>query len=317
VVVHTGAKAVMVDICTDDFNISMDKIREAITPNTKVIMPVDVSGFPCDYHKIHSLVEEFKGLFEPSNEKQRKLGRILIASDAAHSFGAKYKSRKSGSLADITGFSFHAVKNLTTGEGGAVCFNLPDSFNHEEIYKEFVIITLQGQSKDALAKSQKGGWKYDVLEPGYKCNMTDIQAAMGLIELERYEENLSRRKAIFKAYDQTFSSKDWAITPPHIDDIRESSYHLYLLRISNITETQRDTIIQKIVEKEVSVNVHFQPLPLLTAYKNMGYSIENYPEAYDKYKTEISLPVYFDLSDSDVKQVIDAVVTSVQSVLNV
>jgi dTDP-4-amino-4,6-dideoxygalactose transaminase len=317
VVVHTGAKAVMVDISKDDFNISIDKIKEAITPNTKVIMPVDVSGLPCDYQEIFSLVEEFKGMFKPTNEKQRKLGRILIASDAAHSFGAIYKRRKSGSLADITGFSFHAVKNLTTGEGGAVCFNLPENFNHEEIYKEFSIITLHGQSKDALAKSQKGGWKYDVLEPGYKCNMTDIQAAMGLIELERYEENLSRRKAIFKSYDEAFSSKDWAITPPHIDDIRESSYHLYLLRINDITETQRDTIIQKIVEKEVSVNVHFQPLPLLTAYKNMGYSIENYPEAYDKYKTEISLPVYFDLSVSDVKQVIDAVVTSVQSVLNV
>jgi len=315
VVVHTGAKAVMVDIGKDDFNISIDKIKEAITPNTKVIMPVDVSGFPCDYQEIFSLVEEFKALFQPSNEKQKRLGRILIASDAAHSFGATYKSKKSGSLADITCFSFHAVKNLTTGEGGAVCFNLPEIFNHEEIYKEFAIITLHGQSKDALAKSQKGGWRYDVIEPGYKCNMTDIQAAMGLVELERYEENLSRRKAIFSSYNQAFSSENWAITPRYIDEEKESSYHLYLLRINGITESQRDSIIQKIFEKEVSVNVHFQPLPLLTAYKNLGYSIENYPEAFNKYKTEISLPVYFNLSDADVNQVIDAVISSVHSVL--
>ena len=315
VVVHTGAKAVMVDIGKDDFNISIDKIKEAITPNTKVIMPVDVSGFPCDYNKLHSLVNEFKAIFQAANDKQRKLGRILIASDAAHSFGATYQGKKSGALTDITCFSFHAVKNLTTGEGGAVCFNLPESFNHEEIYKEFAIITLHGQSKDALAKSQKGGWKYDVLEPGYKCNMTDIQAAMGLIELERYEENLARRKAIFKLYDEAFSSEEWALTPRSIDEEKESSYHLYLLRINGITETQRDSIIQKIVEKEVSVNVHFQPLPLLTAYKNLGYSIENYPEAFNKYKVEISLPVYFNLSDANVKQVIDAVISSVHSIL--
>lgn len=315
VVLHTGAKPVMVDIDTEDFNISIAKIREAITPRTKVIMPVDISGFPCDYDAIYKLVEEFKGEFIPKNEKQEKLGRILIAADAAHSFGADYKGKKSGALADATCFSFHAVKNLTTAEGGAVCFNLPDDFDHEEIYKEFCIKILHGQSKDALAKTVKGAWRYDVLEPGYKCNMTDIQAAIGLVELERYNENLSRRKAIFKAYDAAFEQESWSITPKYFDESRETCYHLYLLRIANVTESQRDAIIQEIFELDVAVNVHFQPLPLLTAYKSLGYSIDNYPEGYLKYASEISLPVYFNLTDEQVKTVIDAVKSAVKKIL--
>jgi dTDP-4-amino-4,6-dideoxygalactose transaminase len=315
VVLHTGAKPVMVDIGSEDFNISIAKIREAITPRTKVIMPVDISGFPCDYDAIYKLVEEFKGEFIPKNEKQEKLGRILIAADAAHSFGADYKGKKSGALADATCFSFHAVKNLTTAEGGAVCFNLPDDFNHEEIYKEFCIKILHGQSKDALAKTVKGAWRYDVLEPGYKCNMTDIQAAIGLVELERYNENLSRRKAIFKAYDAAFEQESWSITPKYIDESRETCYHLYLLRIANVTESQRDAIIQEIFELDVAVNVHFQPLPLLTAYKSLGYSIDNYPEGYLKYASEISLPVYFNLTDEQVETVIDAVKSAVKKIL--
>jgi dTDP-4-amino-4,6-dideoxygalactose transaminase len=315
VVLHTGAKPIMVDIGSEDFNISITKIREAITPRTKVIMPVDISGFPCDYDAIYKLVEEFKGEFIPKNEKQEKLGRILIAADAAHSFGADYKGKKSGALADATCFSFHAVKNLTTAEGGAVCFNLPDDFDHEEIYKEFCIKILHGQSKDALAKTVKGAWRYDVLEPGYKCNMTDIQAAIGLVELERYNENLSRRKAIFKAYDAAFEKESWSITPKYFDESRETCYHLYLLRIANVTESQRDAIIQEIFELDVAVNVHFQPLPLLTAYKSLGYSIDNYPEGYLKYASEISLPVYFNLTDEQVKTVIDAVKSAVKKIL--
>ncbi|MFM7682919.1 MAG: DegT/DnrJ/EryC1/StrS family aminotransferase [Bacteroidota bacterium] len=315
VVIHTGAKPVMVDIGTDDFNISIAKIRESITPRTKVIMPVDISGFPCDYDALYKLAEEFKSEFIPNNEKQEKLGRILIAADAAHSFGATYKGKMSGSLADVTCFSFHAVKNLTTAEGGTVCFNLPDSFDHEEIYKEFCIKILHGQSKDALAKTVKGAWRYDVLEAGYKCNMTDIQAAIGLVELERYEENLSRRKDIFKAYDVAFKHEDWAITPKYIDENRETCYHLYLLRIDNVSESERDAIIQEIFEQDVAVNVHFQPLPLLTAYKNLGYSIENYPEAYLKYAAEISLPVYFNLTDDQVQIVINVVKKAVRTVL--
>lgn len=315
VVLHTGAKPVMVDISEADFNISVEKIRAAITPRTKVIMPVDISGFPCDYDSIYKIVNECKDQFQANNEMQEKLGRILIAADAAHSFGATYKGKMSGSLADATCFSFHAVKNLTTAEGGAVCFNLPDSFDHEEIYKEFCIKILHGQSKDALAKTVKGAWKYDVLEAGYKCNMTDIQAAIGLIELERYDENLSRRKTIFEAYDAAFSTEDWAITPTYKDANRDTCYHLYLLRIANVTETQRDAIIQEIFEQDVAVNVHFQPLPLLTAFKNLGYSIDDYQQAYLKYASEISLPVYYNLTDEQVETVIAAVKNAVKLVL--
>jgi dTDP-4-amino-4,6-dideoxygalactose transaminase len=316
VVLHTGAKAVMVDINKDDFNIALDKIEAAITPKTKVIMPVDISGFPCDYEEIMDCVKKHSSIFEPSNKKQKKLGRILIAADSAHSFGAEYQNKRSGSLADISCFSFHAVKNLTTAEGGAVCFNLPEGFDHQEIYKEFVTITLHGQSKDALAKTKKGAWKYDVVVPGYKCNMTDIQAAIGLVELDRYAENLARRKEIFDAYDTNFSKKKWALLPPHKNSKKTSSHHLYLLRIKDITEEQRDDIIQEISNQNVSVNVHFQPLPLLTAYKNLGYKIEEFPIAHHKYQTEISLPVYYNLDNSQVRQVMDAVISSVEKIIN-
>lgn len=315
VVIHTGAKPVMVDISSDDFNISLEKIKAAITPRTKVIMPVDISGYPCDYNAIYAIVEAAKSIFKAKNDNERKLGRILIAADAAHSFGAKYDGKRSGCLADITCFSFHAVKNLTTAEGGAVCFNLPNTFDHDEIYKEFCIKILHGQSKDALAKTVKGAWRYDVLEPGFKCNMTDLQAAIGLVELERYEENLERRKQIFEAYDAAFKPENWAITPVYKSDNRETCYHLYLLRIANVSEAQRDAIIQEIFEQDVAVNVHFQPLPLLTAYKERGYSIDDYPEAYLKYAAEISLPVYYNLSDEQVNTVISAVKYAVKLVL--
>lgn len=315
VVIHTGAKPVMVDISSDDFNISLEKIKAAITPRTKVIMPVDISGYPCDYNAIYAIVEAAKSIFKAKNDNERKLGRILIAADAAHSFGAIYDGKRSGCLADITCFSFHAVKNLTTAEGGAVCFNLPNTFDHDEIYKEFCIKILHGQSKDALAKTVKGAWRYDVLEPGFKCNMTDLQAAIGLVELERYEENLERRKQIFEAYDAAFKPVNWAITPVYKSDNRETCYHLYLLRIANVSEAQRDAIIQEIFEQDVAVNVHFQPLPLLTAYKERGYSIDDYPEAYLKYAAEISLPVYYNLSDDQVNTVISAVKISVKLVL--
>ena len=315
VVLHTGATPVMVDISGEDFNISVEKINAAITEKTKVIMPVDISGYPCDYDAIYALVEANRTLFSPSNEKQEKLGRILVAADAAHSFGATYKGKVSGAIADVTCFSFHAVKNLTTAEGGAICFNLPVGFDHEEIYKEFCIKILHGQSKDALAKAQKGAWRYDVLEPGFKCNMTDLQAAIGLIELERYQENLDRRKTIFDAYDDGFKQTSWAITPVHQTVDKKTCYHLYQLRIADVSEEQRDAIIQEIFEQDVSVNVHFQPLPLLTAYKNLGYKMDDYPEAWNKYSTEISLPVYFNLSDGQVQQVINAVKTAVLKIL--
>lgn len=315
VVLHTGATPVMVDISEEDFNISIEKINAAITERTKVIMPVDISGYPCDYDAIYQIVEANRSRFQAANEKQKKLGRILVAADAAHSFGASYKGKVSGAIADVTCFSFHAVKNLTTAEGGAICFHLPEGFDHEEIYKEFCIKILHGQSKDALAKAQKGAWRYDVMEPGFKCNMTDLQAAIGLIELERYQENLDRRKSIFDAYDAAFQRTTWALTPLHQTADKQTCYHLYQLRIADVSEEQRDAIIQEIFEQDVSVNVHFQPLPLLTAYKNLGYKMADYPEAWKKYSTEISLPVYFNLTDKQVQQVISAVIHSVQKVL--
>ncbi len=317
VIVHSGAKPVMVDINEEDFNISVDAIRKAITPKTKAIIAVDIAGFPCDYDAIMDLVNEaeIQQQFRPGSENQEKLNRILIISDSAHSFGATYKGKRSGSLTDISSFSFHAVKNLTTAEGGALCFNLPEGFDHDAIYKEFNTLILHGQNKDALAKTQKGNWRYDVEEPGFKCNMTDIQAAIGLVELERYQENLDRRKEIFRQYDAAFANETWALAPLHTTSEKVSSYHLYLLRIDGITEPQRDQIMQLIFDQDVSVNVHFLPLPTLTAYKKRGYKMSDYPETWNKYHNEITLPVYFDLSDENVQIVIAAVKSAVESVV--
>lgn len=317
VIIHSGAKPVMVDINPDDFNISVDAIKKAITPRTKAIIAVDIAGFPCDYEAIYKVINDtaIKAQFKANNALQEQLGRILLISDAAHSFGAKVGNKVAGSLADITTFSFHAVKNLTTAEGGAICFDLPESFNHDEIYKLFCTMILHGQNKDALAKTQKGNWRYDVEEPGFKCNMTDLQAAIGLVELERYQENLDRRKAIFKLYDQAFQDETWAQTPRYEYRNNVSSYHLYQLRINGATESQRDAIMQAIFDQDVSVNVHFLPLPTLTAYKKRGYKMEDYPETWNKYANEISLPVYFNLTDDQVKTVVNAVKYAVKSVL--
>jgi len=318
VIFHSGATPVMVDINEGDFNLNVEKVKAVITPKTKAIMAVDIGGLPADYDELMTLINEkqIKTQFSPKNEKQEKLGRILLLSDAAHSFGAKYKEKRSGSLADISSFSFHAVKNLTTAEGGALCFNLPDSFNHDEIYKEFNTKILHGQNKDALAKTQKGNWKYDVIEPGFKCNMTDIQAAIGLVELGRYQENLERRKEIFDAYFDAFSQEEWANNPVYETEDKTSSYHLYLLRINDISEEQRDAIMQEIFNEDVSVNVHFQPLPRLTAYKNLGYKVDDYPEAYLSFANEISLPVYYDLTEEQVQKVIETVKNAVNTVIN-
>jgi len=318
VVVHCGAKVVFVDINMNDFNISVDKIKEAITSKTKVIMPVDFAGWPVDFDQINALVKdkEITSLFNANNENQVKLGRILVLSDAAHSIGAEYKNKKTGSCADVTVFSFHAVKNLTTAEGGAICFNLPAEFDSEELYKFFNTLILHGQNKDALAKTQKGNWRYDIIEAGYKANMTDIQASIGLKELEVYEKDmLVRRKKIFEQYHEAFNSCEWAELPCFENDEKKSSYHLYPLRIKNISESVRDQIIQKIFDKDVSVNVHFQPIPLFSFYKGLGYDIKDYPIAFDNYSREISLPVYYDLTDNMVKEVINAVINSVNEVL--
>lgn len=317
IVVHCGAKPVMVDIDPKDFNISVAEIKKHITSKTKVIIPVDISGWPADYSEINDLVksQEIKKMFQPQTPEQEKLGRILVMSDAAHSIGAIYEGKRHGATTDVSVFSFHAVKNLTTAEGGAVCLNLPENFDCDAIYANLNMKSLHGQSKDALAKSQVGAWRYDVMEPGFKCNMMDIQAAIGLVELERYEENLQRRKEIFAFYMNAFKNKSWAITPSFKNDQKESSYHLFCLRIKGATETQRDAIMQGIFDRGVSVNVHFQPLPLLTVYKSRNYKMEDYPEAWAKYENEISLPVYFDLTDENLKTVTGAVIAAVESVI--
>ena len=316
VVVHCGATVIFVDV-TDDFNISLQAIRKAITSKTKVIMPVDIAGWPCDYDALNSLVREpgIQALFNPVSREQIELKRILILSDAAHSIGGKYKGKQVGNLTDITVYSFHAVKNLTTAEGGAVCLNLPEPFDHEEIYRYLNAKSLHGQTKDALAKTQIGSWRYDIIEPGYKYNMTDIQASMGIIELERYEcDMLVRRKAIFHRYSKALVNFSWAELPVYESQERTSSYHAFLLRIKGISEDLRDQVIQEIFKREVAVNVHFVPLPMMTYYKNCGYRISDYPVAFDNYSREISLPVYYSLTDEMVDMVIDAVVVSVQIV---
>lgn len=313
VVNHSGAKLVLVDVNEDDFNINIQNIKNAITKNTKVIMPVDIGGLPCDYKAIHELINspEIKSLFTPNNELQEKLGRILILSDSAHSFGGSTNGVMAGALTDVSVFSFHAVKNLSTAEGGAIALNLPDGFDNEDLRRQLKTKSLHGQSKDALSKMKAGGWKYDVIESGFKCNMTDILAAIGLVELGRYEENLARRKEITEIYNEAFSQKEWALTPNFTPNDKVSSYHLYMLRIKNITEEIRDKIIIEISENQVAVNVHFQPLPLLTAFKS-NFNISDYPVAFNNYACEISLPVYFNLTNEQAKTVIDTVIKAVE-----
>ncbi|MGA3012405.1 MAG: DegT/DnrJ/EryC1/StrS family aminotransferase [Bacteroidales bacterium] len=317
VVEHCGARVVFAD-SDEDFLISLKAIEEAITSSTKVIIPVDLAGFPCDYDKIHALVNrpDIRKYFQPATKEQEMLNRILVLSDAAHSVGAWYKGKRSGSLSEVTVFSFHAVKNLTTAEGGAICLNLPEPFDNASIYKYLNIMSLHGQSKDALAKSEAGSWRYDILEPGFKCNMTDIQASMGLVELDRYDDDmLVKRKKIFDTYAKAFSAFDWAQVPVYETDDRRSSYHAFLFRIKVITEKQRDKIISEIFIREVAVNVHFVPLPMMTFYKNSGYAMSDYPIAFDDYSREISLPVYYNLTDEMVMAVINAVAGAVKQVI--
>lgn len=316
VIVHRGATPVFVDVKADDFNINSEEIRKAITPKTKVIMPVDFGGWPCDYDMINGIAQEAKAIFVAESENQKKLRRILVLSDAAHSIGGIYKGKKTGSLTDVSVFSFHAVKNLTTAEGGAIALNLPEPFNNDEEYAKLCVTILHGQNKDALAKMQKGNWKYDVIEPGFKCNMTDIMASMGLVELARYDaDTMAKREKIIDQYNWTLSAYPWAELPTKHTANSFSSCHLYPLRIKGITEEQRDQIIQKIFSHDVSVNVHFIPVPMLGYYKSLGYDIHNYPVAYQNFSREISLPVYYDLNMDMVKTVLDAVVRSVLEVI--
>jgi len=311
-VMWAGAKVVMVDSC-NDFNISVEAIRNAITPHTKAIIPVDIAGFPCDYDSIMRIVKdpEVMDLFHPDSPVQEKLGRILVMNDAAHSLGARYnKMLNTGSETDIAIFSLHAVKNITTAEGGAICFNMPEPFDNEVLYKEMRQMALNCQSKDALSKSMAGGWRYDITGLGMKINMADVNAAIGLAEIREYPELLQERKRVFNTYNTAFSKYDWAILPPAIVGERESSYHIYALRIKDFNEQQRDTMIDEIAKNEVAVNVHFIPMPMLSFFKQLGYNIEDYPQAYRNYKHEISLPIYPQLDDEKVDFVIKTVISA-------
>ncbi len=316
VIIHCGATPVFVDVNSEDFNINVSNIEKAINSKTKVIMPVDFAGFPCDYNEINSLVVKHKNSFIATSENQKKLGRILVLSDSAHSFGGTYNGKKCGSLTDVSVFSFHAVKNLTTAEGGAVALNLPEPFDNTEVYNYLCMFTLHGQNKDALAKTQKGNWKYDIIEAGYKCNMTDLSAAIGLIELERYDNDTQiKRKEIFELYDKAFSTDNRFQIPTQVTNTKNGCYHLYPLRIKNISEQQRDDIMKEIFDCDVSVNVHFMPVPAMTFYKKLGYDMKDYPVTYDNYSREISLPIYYNLTTENVQTVINSVIQSVNKIL--
>lgn len=322
VVLHCGAKLVLVDV-NDDLLIDPMKVRQAITPRTKAIIPVDIVGLPCDYRELFDIVNdtEILKMFQPSCQPQESLGRILILSDAAHSLGASYLGRKTGATADVSVFSFHAVKNLTTAEGGAICLQLPDFFYEKqgctssEIKHELSVKSLHGQSKDAFTKTKAGNWRYDVVDAGYKCNMTDVAAAMGIVELARYDEMiLPRRKQIFDTYNQAFIKDRRFRVPTYETAEKTSSYHVFTLRVNGISEAERDGIIQKLAEQGIATNVHFIPLPLLTVYKSLGYKMEDYPNSYQQYACEISLPVYFDLTDEQVHEVIRALKEAVSEI---
>ena len=311
IVIHLGAKPVLVDSQVDNCLIDYQALQAAITDRTKVIMAVDIGGLPVDYDRIMDIAKHESHQFIAKTKEQEMLGRVLILSDAAHSFGAMYKGKRVGAQTDVAGFSFHAVKNLTTAEGGAITFNLPNPFDNGAIRAAMNISALHGQTKDALSKTQAGQWRYDIIEAGYKCNMTDIHAAIGLVEFERYQETLDKRKEICDRYTAQLQKSGHFILPSFATDNALSCYHLYQLRIRNASEMQRDEIIRLVAEKGISTNVHFQPLPLFSFYKNLGYKMDDYPNAFNFYKSEISLPVYYDLSLDDVDficaQIIDAV----------
>ena len=304
VIVHTGATPVIVDTQVDSFEMDYDKLANAITDKTKAIIPVDLGGVPCDYEKIFSIVESKKSIFKPNSLIQEKLGRIAIMADTAHSFGASKNGVMAGAIADFSSFSFHAVKNFTTAEGGALTWHTIDGISDDDIYRKLQLLSLHGQSKDALAKTQLGAWEYDIVGPWYKCNMTDIMAALGLAQMQRYEGMLSRRKEIISAYDEKFHAIG-VETLPHYTDTYSSSGHLYLTRVPGITGEERNEIIIKMAERGIACNVHYKPLPMHTAYKNLGFDIKDYPNAYAHFINEISLPLHTKLTDEEVNYVAD------------
>ena len=304
VIYHVGATPVMVDSQIDRQEMDYSKLDDAITEKTKAIIPVDLAGILCDYDKIYDIIESKKDLFKPNNDLQEAFNRIIVVADSAHGFGAVRDDKKSGSIADFTCFSFHAVKNLTTAEGGAVTWRKHDGIDSEKLYKEYQIYSLHGQTKDALEKTQKGSWEYDILIPAYKCNMTDIQAGIGLAQLSRYDSMLKRRHEIVRRYDEGFKDSK-VITPVHFTENSASSAHLYLTRLNGLSLEERNEIIVKMEEAGISTNVHYKPLPLLTAYKNLGFDIKEYPNAYHLFENELSLPIYSTLTDEEVDYIIE------------
>ena len=304
VIHHVGAKIVLVDCNKEDKFMDLDSLENAITEKTKVIIPVDLAGKPCKYDEIFEIVERKKSLFKPNNKLQEKIGRVIVMADAAHSLGAVYKGKPSGSIADFTCFSFHAVKNFTVAEGGSVTWNRNLGLNDDEVYREFQLLSLHGQSKDALSKTKLGSWEYDIVAPNYKCNLTDIASGIGLAQLKRYPSLLKRRFEIVERYNKGFEGT--RIKPfIHFEEDRKSCCHLYIVNIEGASEEDRNEIIVKMAERGIATNVHYKPLPMHTAYKNLGFDIKDYPNAFDNYKSEITLPLHTLLTDEQVDYIIE------------
>lgn len=304
VIDHVGAKIILVDTNKEDKFMDLEALENAITEKTKVIIPVDLAGKPCKYDEIFEIVERKKALFKPNNKLQEKIGRVVVMADAAHSLGAEYKGKPSGSIADFTCFSFHAVKNFTVAEGGSVTWNRALGLDDDEIYKEFQLLSLHGQSKDALSKTKLGSWEYDIVAPNFKCNLTDIASGIGLAQLKRYPDLLKRRFEIVERYNKGFEGT--RVKPfVHFEEDKKSCCHLYIVNIEGASEEERNEIIVKMAEKEIATNVHYKPLPMHTAYKNLGFDIKNYPNAYNNYKSQITLPLHTLLTDEQVDYIIE------------
>lgn len=303
VICHVGATPVLVDTAKGSFEMDYEKLEAAITPKTKAIIPVDLGGVMCDYKKIFEVVESKKSIFSPSNDIQKKIGRVVVLADGSHSFGAEQYGKKSGSVADFTCFSFHAVKNLTTAEGGAVAWKTFSGLDDEEIYKSYMLLSLHGQNKDALAKTKLGAWEYDIIWPAFKCNMTDIMAALGLSQLKRYPKMLKRRYEIVRMYNEGLKDENVQVLP-HLTENSKSSCHLYITRLLGKSLEFRNEFITKMAEKGIATNVHYKLLPMFTAYKNIGFDVKDYPNAYEMYKNEVTLPLHTLLTNDEIEYII-------------
>ncbi|MDR1627167.1 MAG: DegT/DnrJ/EryC1/StrS family aminotransferase [Oscillospiraceae bacterium] len=304
VILHVGATPVLIDTAPNNFEMDYEKLYSAVNEKTKAIIPIDLAGVICNYDKIFDIVYKKRGIFTPNNDIQKAIGRVVVLADSAHAFGASKNGVMCGNIADFTSFSFHAVKNLTTAEGGAVTWKDIDGLSNEDIYRQYMLLSLHGQSKDALEKSKLGSWEYDIVSPAYKCNMTDIMASIGIVQLKRYKDLLKRRKEIVNMYDVGLKSENIQILK-HNNESKESSNHLYMVRLSGKDESYRNEFIRALANQGIPANVHYKPLPMFTAYKNLGFSIKKFPNAYNMYKNEITLPLHTLLSDEDVNYIID------------